>query len=422
MERAPERDFGSDLVPKERYVSREFMALEWERMWKKVWLLAGLACDVREPGQYFTFEIGSESILVMRGRDGELRARYNVCMHRGNRLVEPGMGSAQRFTCQFHGWTYGTDGSLVQAVDPECFPQGLPAEKLDLQPVRCDTWGGFVFVSLAPQGETLAEYLENMPEHLDPYHFETMQPTHDHTVLVDCNWKTCVDAFNEAYHVNATHPSAMVFADDTDCPIDLYGRHSRMQFKIGVCSQRLPERGTITEEIRNMVMPSSGLDPESYQGKAGDELRTALAESKRKNFEPALGADFSVLNDDQMVDDFHYTLFPNVTFNIHVPTPWLFRHRPHPTDPQKMYFDFYIFVQNQNAEIPRPAHEDHVWGDGFGFSSVGLGAGIVDEDLYNLPRIQRGMASEAFPGLHLGTQEVRIRHFHDVLMGYLGGA
>ncbi len=168
-----------------------------------------------------------------------------------------------------------------------------------------------------------------------------------------------------------------------------------------------------------MVIPSSGLNQASYNGGAGDALRSAMAASKREKLEPALGADFSALNDEQLVDDFHYTLFPNVTFNIHLPTPWLFRHRPHPSDPQKMYFDFFIFAQNPKAEIPRPDHGDHVPGDGFGFSSIGLGAGIVDEDLYNLPRIQQGMASEAFPGLHLGTQETRIRHFHDVLLQYL---
>src|SRR5262245_45976520 len=140
MERAPWPRLGSALVPKERYTSTEFARLEWERMWTKSWLLAGLESDLRLPGDYLTFEIGPESILVVRQRDGSLAARYNVCMHRGNRLREPGRGHASEFRCLFHGWQYDLDGRLLRALDPHCFPQGLPAEKLSLRPVRCETW------------------------------------------------------------------------------------------------------------------------------------------------------------------------------------------------------------------------------------------------------------------------------------------
>lgn len=132
-------------------------------MWTKVWLLAGRESDLRAPGDYFTFEIGSESIVVVRQPDGTVGARYNVCMHRGNRLCEPGRGHAGRFTCRFHGWQYGIDGTLLRATDPQCFPQGLPSDRLSLRPLRCDTWGGFVWVSLNPDGEALRDYLSVIP-------------------------------------------------------------------------------------------------------------------------------------------------------------------------------------------------------------------------------------------------------------------
>src|SRR5262249_59440568 len=88
LEKAPEPALGAGLIPKERYTSATFASREWERMWQRVWLLAGLERDVRTPGDHFTFEIGTESILVVRDRTGRLGAFYNVCPHRGNRSEE----------------------------------------------------------------------------------------------------------------------------------------------------------------------------------------------------------------------------------------------------------------------------------------------------------------------------------------------
>ena len=96
MERAPTPDLEYVPIPKERYTTAEFARREWEGMWTKVWLMAGRESDIPEPGDYFTYEIGTESILVIRQHAGSIGARYNVCMHRGNRLREPSTRSASR--------------------------------------------------------------------------------------------------------------------------------------------------------------------------------------------------------------------------------------------------------------------------------------------------------------------------------------
>ena len=188
--------------------------LEWKGRWSKVWLMAGRASDMTHPGDYFTFEIGAESILVIRQPDGSIAARYNVCMHRGNRLREPGRGHASEFACLFHGWRYAIDGRLLEALDADTFPQGTPCDRLSLRPVRCDTWAGFVFVSLDPDVEPLADFLGIVPAHLDVYGFERWKIAFDCTIAIDCNWKTSVDAFNEAYHIAATHPGPIAFSDE----------------------------------------------------------------------------------------------------------------------------------------------------------------------------------------------------------------
>jgi phenylpropionate dioxygenase-like ring-hydroxylating dioxygenase large terminal subunit len=418
MSRAPQPDLGHDLVPKERYTSPDFARLEWERMWTKVWLLAGRESDLRAAGDYLTFEIGPESILIVRQADGTLAARYNVCMHRGNRLCEPGRGRAPRkFTCAFHGWQYGLDGALLRAVDEQTFPQGVPQERLSLRRVACDTWGGFVWINLDSNPEPLADYLGIIPEHLDPYHFEEWAIAHDVTIEVPCNWKTSVDAFNEAYHIMATHPWTLEFTDDVNTVYDCYERHTRMIFPEAQPSPRHPGRGTLTPKIKEYFLARFGIDPRSVGSVA--EARAAIANAIRAQG-PALGCDFSEMNDSQLNDDFHYTIFPNVTFNIHAQFNWVFTHRPHPDDPNRMYFDFLNLVRMPAHEVPRPARERYRAEDGASLAHI-PGANVLDEDMHNLPRIQAGMRSAAFPGLHLSTQEIRIRHFHQTLMGYVEG-
>jgi len=417
-ETAASRDLGCELIPKERYISPEFARLEWERMWTKVWLLAGRVSDVSKAGDYFTFEIGAESILVTRQADGTLAARFNVCMHRGNRLCEPGRGHVStRFTCRFHGWQYGLDGGLLRATDPHCFPQGLPADQLSLQALRCDTWGGFVWVNLDPHCEPLSAYLGVIPEHLAAYHFDEWAIANDVTLDIACNWKTSVDAFNEAYHIMATHAWTLEFTDDVNTVYDCYGRHSRMIFPEAQPSPRHPGRGTITPKMKEFFLDRFAIDPNSVH--TVGEARAAIAAAIRAQG-PDLGCDFSTLSESQLNDDFHYTIFPNVTLNIHAQFTWVFTHRPHPDDPQRMYFDFINLVRMPAHTVPRPPKESYRVADGVSLAHI-PGGNVLDEDMYNLPRIQAGMRSAAFRGLHLSTQEIRIRHFHATLMQYLHG-
>ena len=150
MERAPRPDLGQERISKQRYTSRAYMEAEQRDLWPHVWLLAGFESDLPEPGSYFTHEVGRESVVVLRQEDGEIRAFHNVCMHRGNRLIEPGMGKVRGITCLFHAWRYGIDGRLEEVLDEASFPQGCPRETLSLRPVRCEPWGGFVWINLDP--------------------------------------------------------------------------------------------------------------------------------------------------------------------------------------------------------------------------------------------------------------------------------
>ena len=155
----------------------------------------------------------------------------------------------------------------------------------------------------------------------------------------------------------------------------------------------------------------AGLDPATFTGKAKD-VRPLLIEAGRQSA-AKMELDVSGLCDDQMVDDYHYMIFPNVTFNIHALGVMVFRQRPHPTDPNRMFFDLSNYSRATDAP-PRPEHTHHLHGD----VSLGL---VLDQDAYNLPRVQKGMQSRAYEGLHISYPERRIRHMHQTLDGYLFG-
>jgi phenylpropionate dioxygenase-like ring-hydroxylating dioxygenase large terminal subunit len=412
LEKTIEPELGTERIPKERYTSPEWARREWDRMWTRVWLLAGREADVAVPGDWFTFDVGPESIIVARGRAGALHAHYNVCLHRGNRLCEPGRGHSPTFSCRYHAWEWNLDGTLRCATDAQDFTQGLPPG-LRLGPVRIATWGGFVWMTMDPDAEPLEDYLGVIPEHLAPYAFDEHALVDDVTLEIDCNWKTCVDAFNEAYHVQGTHPELLEYSDDVNVQIDLYGRHSRFIFPVGVPSPRLGRLSKVPQWLGDIILRGVGIDPETFAGGPADVKPAALAASRALGEQ--LGMDLSALRDEQLLDDYHYTIFPNVTLNVHGRGFWLFRHRPHPTDPEKMLFDFQDYMRWPASLGPRerPAHRRDVQGG----TSLGI---VLDQDLYNLPRVQAGMRSRAFEGLLLNRQERRIRHFHRVLESYVG--
>ena len=409
-DKAPDPELGTALIPKERYTSTEFMKREWDDIWSKVWLLGGRSDDIPEPGDYICTDIGTESVLIVRQKDRSIRAFHNVCLHRGNRLRPEGIGSVEQFQCMYHHWTYGLDGKIEHIPDLSSFPQGCPPAGR-IAPLPCGEWGSFVWFSLNPEIEPLLDYLDPIPQHLAPYHFERMKWTRDITVEWHCNWKASVDAFNESYHVQGIHPQLLWYLDDVNLQIDCYERHNRYLIPFASISPRVQLPSIIPPPIEH-IMRKAGMDPAGYEGRMTD-IRKDVQAYMRANGSKR-GRDYAELNDDQLTDDYHYMIFPNVTLNTHADDLMLFRQRPHPTDPDKMFYDIWMFeLLDGGGEPPRrPKHQIIKYGD----KSIGL---VLDQDAFNLPNVQKGMHSSAFEGLWLGEQELRIRHFHKVIDDYL---
>ena len=134
---------------KNRYVETSYMEKEWNDIWRVSWLLAGLESDLKKPGDYFVFDMGRERILVTKKSDSQIQGFFNVCQHRGNRLVNDERGHAVNFRCAYHAWTYNIDGDLTVIPYKERFLNGVPSDDRAMKKVRTRCWNGFVFVSLS---------------------------------------------------------------------------------------------------------------------------------------------------------------------------------------------------------------------------------------------------------------------------------
>ena len=432
MTKAPEPELGTERIPVDRYIDPAYLKLEDEHIWSKTWLLAGAACDVAEPGDFFVFENLRESILVTCADDGVVRAFYNVCQHRGNQLKDSGCGNSPYLSCGFHGWEYNLDGSIKDIPEAHDFPQGVPSDELNLRELKCEAWGGFVWVSMDPDIEPLIDYLGIVPEHLAPYEFDEMVLVSDETVEWNCNWKTSVDIFSETYHVRGVHPESEYVADDVNVQMDLYGPHTRFIAPMYIPSPRKIDDDKAVNETMADYLKSEGFPVDDFEGDV-TTLRGAVAAHKRSMITEH-GLDFSKLTDDQLTADYHYNVFPNVTFNLFGEQMWMFRHRPHPTDPDKMYFDRMIFNRVPKGEVTaganagavdmfvelgdinideRPEHSFYRHGE----KSSGL---LLDQDASCLAGVQRGLHSRGMKGLWISHHERRIRNFHHWWEKYMG--
>ncbi|MGH8007048.1 MAG: aromatic ring-hydroxylating oxygenase subunit alpha [Candidatus Binatia bacterium] len=231
-------ELGTGPVPIAPYISPAYFALERECIFRRVWLNVGREEEMPQPGDYLVKDLAvcNTSILVVRGKDGSVRAFHNICSHRGNKLVWAGRGSCQAFACKFHGWTYNTKGQLTFVPAEDNF-FAFDKKEHSLTPVAADTWAGFIFIHLDPQpAESLREYLGEWGEQLQGYPFaETSVTCSSWTTTVRANWKTIRDAFQEGYHVAFLHkrsmPDSLTSPSNPLChglDFTLYPRHHRM--------------------------------------------------------------------------------------------------------------------------------------------------------------------------------------------------
>lgn len=183
-------------ISTERYTSSEYAALERERIWSRVWQVAGRVDDLPKAGDWKRYQILDQSYVIVRGKDERLRGFVNACRHRGNMLCTTNTGNAKRgFLCQYHLWSYDLEGKLRGVLREDLTGQVDKSDNSLLE-VSVDTFGGFIFLNPDPDAQPLREYLgDEVMELLEPYHLDQMTTVMDVREALDCNWKVVMDAF-----------------------------------------------------------------------------------------------------------------------------------------------------------------------------------------------------------------------------------
>lgn len=424
-----------------RYSSAAYMEREWQGIWRRHWLLAGLASDVAQTGDYFVFDLGREQILVTRDEAGQLQAFFNVCQHRGNRLVTAERGQAQRLRCSYHAWTYGLDGALASVPYEERFANGVPCAERSLRKVHTDAWGGFVFVCLDEEPEPLLDYLGPVATMLAPYQFDKMVLMEDQTVLHRCNWKAVIDNFSELYHVDFLHPQHKRMVDCCNDTVHLFDRgHTGLEVPGATVSPRfaIPDEPT---DLQSAQLSSLGLDPADFRGRVLD-VRAAVQQAKRDAGD-TIGIDYSAFNDEQLSDVWQFNLFPNTVLSFTPEHCWVMRVRPHASDPQRCAFDKLSLLRFADGDhevggVVGPGREaaqsatrlaadyQRPERDEFDHHAILRGdktmTDTIDQDIELLGDVQAGMVSQGFDSVWLSDDEMRIQHFHNAVEAALAGS
>jgi nitrite reductase/ring-hydroxylating ferredoxin subunit len=429
-----------DFVPASDYISKDFLQLENERLWPRAWLMACRQEELDGAGSYLVFDIVRESILLVRQTSGEIKAFYNVCQHRGRRLKEGCGHVGKSIYCRFHGWSWNVDGSLKRVVNREewdgCAEFG--DEDLRLPEIRVETWGGWVFVNMDPETAPLREYLGAVPQYLDCYELDKTRLIWSVQVTAPVNWKLVLDAFNEGYHVEATHPQTVKHGS-TRMPAVGHGLHAAFG-PVLFDETELPNRPaalaalqrdpreliyeSITENSRQLramylepnVAAARRVLEELPPGTDVITLRTKLFEFNKREL-TTRGVEWPKGLTPKAIESarFGWHIFPNFIVLLSNDGTLCYRTRPHPENPDECVWDIWAFGRFAPGAEPKP--EVSVLDDYQDFFDKNE---FLYDDLVNMPEVQKGMYSRGFRGARTNPdQEKTVSNFHRSLHDFI---
>lgn len=204
-------------LPQPFYTDADFHQMDLERVWHRNWLFAGPQCAVPAAGNWFTVDVGSTSLVVVRGGDGVVRAFYNTCRHRGSKVCVGEAGKAAKLVCSYHQWTYELDGRLLFARD---MGPDFKAADFPLKQAHCRTVGGYVYVSLADVAPDFDAFSQMVEPYMLPHDLVNTKVAHTQTLVEQANWKLVIENNRECYHCTGSHPELLRTLSEYDSTDD----------------------------------------------------------------------------------------------------------------------------------------------------------------------------------------------------------
>jgi nitrite reductase/ring-hydroxylating ferredoxin subunit len=432
-----------------RYTDAAFASMEFDKLWHRVWQVAARTDEIPAQGDYTTYKIGDQSILLVRVDESSIKAYYNFCPHRGTALGQGcGHFESGNIICPFHGWRWDLSGNIKLVLERSEFRNGdLRDGDVALREVHCKVFAGFIFISLDPKPLPFDEFIAPMRQFLEDFVLEDMRHIWWKRASVACNWKVAQEAFFEAYHVSATHPqlekvgSEIVYGDRTE------GEMFYQNLTYNALAQghgeffggaKTPIAGHVQDDVQasgdrllamaaRMNLTAEGLGAMILQ----DDIELLLS-LREKNLGPDAnyGAEYVRLQYETAAAQQRPMprmtpeaigkwggvnfIFPNILILPQAGNAAIYRALPHPTDPNQCTFEIRsVKTYPAGANSPRASVEE-VTDPG----QVGL---IPQQDLGNLPRIQEGLHCRGMQQTWLASnQEKLILNMHQQLDHYLG--
>jgi len=185
------------------YTDPEIYQLELDRIVMRNWILAGHASQIPDAGDYLVFSLANESAIIVRGKDGRVRAFANVCRHRGSLVCLENRGNKRKFECPYHGWTYDLDGKLIAA---RSMRGSFNKEEYGLHPVSLKLLGGLILVCFCDDPPSLEGAQRDLAEPMAMFDFENLKVAASRTYPIAANWKLAIENYQECYHCATAHP------------------------------------------------------------------------------------------------------------------------------------------------------------------------------------------------------------------------
>ena len=207
-------------LPQPFYVDADLYEADLAAVFETEWLFACNACEIPKPGDYLTMEIGRNSVIVLRDRDGSVRAFHNVCRHRGSRVCTKENGRATVLVCPYHQWSYGLDGALRGARQ---MPKDFERSRYGLKPAAATVICGMIYVCVADEPPDISRFREAVTPYIAPHQPERTKVAYASTIIENANWKLVIENNRECYHCAGNHPELLATLVEFALPDDPIG-------------------------------------------------------------------------------------------------------------------------------------------------------------------------------------------------------
>ena len=418
----------------EPYISASYAREEKDLLWRKVWQMACREEEIPNIGDFYTYTIQDQSIIVVRSGEDEISAHYNACRHRGRQLTK-GCGRMPHFHCPYHGWQWNLKGENTRVFDGEDWEGALDHVDLSLKSVKVERWAGFVFINFDPDCAPLAEFLQEVPYWLGPFEMEKMNYKWRQWLRFPCNWKVVTEAFIEGYHAPITHPQVMRFGGGKTGSSS-EGLHGRL-FSVGVEGggigtaigkqskydiREVPYLGlkqaedTVWSNTSSTFVAAAKQIPDLLPATAtGQEVSAKLFELAHQ-MDAARGVEWPLVSPEHMMNvGINWHVFPNTILLPNVTFCLGFRILPDGYDPDQCIIEVFALERYPEGQVPetkwehRPNTTDDSW------------PLLIKQDFHNLEAIQLGMKSDSITGfLPNPKMEAVVINFQRNLADYMG--